>query len=322
MLVGLLVLLQGCSYAASGGGRQLQLSGIAADPPAEQLAELDQPSFENVLVGFAGRGIIVNVWASWCGACQGEAPLLRRAHNADGGSVAFIGVDSRDGRRPATQFLDQSDIRYPNIADPSGAIARWLGSRGLPTTVISANHSTTLGHPQRPAHRFGPARHRVDLAALLDRRDHPADSPVVERPRRHPRRSRSRHSQPSHQPRPKRREAGPASRPREPTVVNSTFCSSVVRRCSPSWPWAGCSWPGGGGPATGPSRGTSTASSQTSSTRCPHPHQSDAAPGRIHTAESAGPAASREPPSFCWAWCSSAPSSASSARASSLAASS
>lgn len=134
--VALLVLLQGCSLTGNGGGRPLQLSGVPADPPGEQLVELDQPSFENVLVGLGGRGIIVNVWASWCGPCQVEAPLLRRAHDADGTSVAFIGVDSRDSRRPAAEFLEKYDIRYPNIADPSGAIARWLGSRGLPTTVI------------------------------------------------------------------------------------------------------------------------------------------------------------------------------------------
>ena len=135
-MVAFLVLLQGCSLTSNGGGRQLQLSGVPAAPPDEQLVELDQRSFENVLVGFAGRGIIVNVWASWCGPCQVEAPLLRRAHDADGATVAFIGVASRDGRRPAAEFLDQYDIRYPNISDPSGAIARWLGSPGLPTTVI------------------------------------------------------------------------------------------------------------------------------------------------------------------------------------------
>lgn len=132
----LLLLLEGCSLTSSGGGGPLRLSGVPADPPDEQLVELDRRSFENVLVGFAGRGIIVNVWASWCGPCQVEAPLLRRAHQADGASVAFIGVDSRDGRRPAAEFLDRYDIRYPNVSDPSGTIARWLGSRGLPTTVI------------------------------------------------------------------------------------------------------------------------------------------------------------------------------------------
>lgn len=135
-VVALALLVQGCSFTSSGRGAPLQLTGTAAAPPAGQLVELDQPAFEDVLVGFGGRGVIVNVWASWCGPCRVEAPLLRRAHEADGDSVAFIGVDSRDGRRPAAEFLDEYDIQYPNIADPSGSIARWLGSRGLPTTVI------------------------------------------------------------------------------------------------------------------------------------------------------------------------------------------
>jgi len=131
----LLVLLPACSASRAGAG-PLQLAGTAASVPAQPLAELDPRGFEDVLTGFAGRGIVVNVWASWCGPCRAEAPLLRRAFEADGKSVAFIGVDSRDGRRAATQFIDRYGIAYPNVADPSGAVAAWLGSRGLPTTVI------------------------------------------------------------------------------------------------------------------------------------------------------------------------------------------
>lgn len=132
----MLVLLSACSLTTSSRGGPVQLSGIAAPVPDRQLTELDPGAFENVLTGIKGRGIIVNIWASWCGPCQAEAPLLRRAYEADGAKVAFIGVDSRDGRRAATQFLDRYGIAYPNVADPSGATAAWLGSRGLPTTVI------------------------------------------------------------------------------------------------------------------------------------------------------------------------------------------
>jgi cytochrome c biogenesis protein CcmG/thiol:disulfide interchange protein DsbE len=135
-VVGLLVVVSGCSLTSPGGGGSLQLTGPASGPPAEPLVEVDRPSFESVLVGFGGRGIVVNVWASWCGPCQVEAPLLQLAHKAHGAAVAFIGVDSRDERRPAAAFLDRYGITYLNVADPSGTVAGWLGSRGLPTTVI------------------------------------------------------------------------------------------------------------------------------------------------------------------------------------------
>jgi len=132
----LLVVVSACASTTTGGAGPSQLTGTAATVPDQPLTELDPRSFEDVLTGFAGRGIVVNVWASWCGPCQAEAPLLRRAYEAEGATVAFVGVDSRDGRRPAAAFLERYGIRYPNIADPSGAIAAWLGGRGLPTTVI------------------------------------------------------------------------------------------------------------------------------------------------------------------------------------------
>jgi len=126
LVLAALMLLSACSLTSTTGSGPLRLAGVPASVPDEPLAELDQQSFENVLTGFSGRGIVVNVWASWCGPCQAEAPLLRRAHRADGEAVAFIGVASRAARRPG----------YPNVADPSGGIARWLGSQGLPTTVF------------------------------------------------------------------------------------------------------------------------------------------------------------------------------------------
>ena len=132
----LLVVVAACSLTSTAGAGPVQLAGTAAPVPEEPLTELDQRAFEDVLTGFAGRGIVVNIWASWCGPCQAEAPLLRKAHEADGQAVAFIGVDSRDGRQAAAKFIDRYGIRYPNIADPSGMIAAWLGSRGLPTTLI------------------------------------------------------------------------------------------------------------------------------------------------------------------------------------------
>lgn len=129
-------LLGGCGFTSSRGGGQVQVSGTPAAVPDQPLAELDRQGFEDVLAGFTGRGIVVNVWASWCAPCQVEAPLLRRAHEAAGASVAFIGVATRDQPRPAAEFIDRYGISYPNITDSSGAITRWLGGRGLPTTVI------------------------------------------------------------------------------------------------------------------------------------------------------------------------------------------
>jgi len=112
---------------------------IDAEPrslPGRELAEMDAAEFEGVLAGFHGRPVVVNVWASWCGPCRVEAPLLDRAATEYGDDVVFLGVASRDDRDGAARFLRRYDIDYPNLFDGDGSIRRFLGLRGFPTTYV------------------------------------------------------------------------------------------------------------------------------------------------------------------------------------------
>jgi cytochrome c biogenesis protein CcmG/thiol:disulfide interchange protein DsbE len=92
--------------------------------------------FEGILVGQRGKPVVVNVWASWCGPCRVEAPLLQRAAARYRDEVAFIGVDSKDDVDAGRAFLDRFGITYPNVFDDSGGIRAALGLRGFPTTYI------------------------------------------------------------------------------------------------------------------------------------------------------------------------------------------
>jgi len=89
-----------------------------------------------MLVGARGRPVVVNVWASWCGPCRVEAPLLQRAAARYKGDVVFLGVDSRDDPGPARAFIRRYRIAYPNVFDGTGAIRSRLGLRGFPTTYV------------------------------------------------------------------------------------------------------------------------------------------------------------------------------------------
>lgn len=112
-------------------------TGPALPRPAEGALEpASAEEFSGILVGLRGRPVVVNVWASWCGPCRTEAPLLQRAAAGYGDEVVFLGVDSKDGLGPARDFLDRYGIRYPNLFDADGSIRRALGMRGFPTTYI------------------------------------------------------------------------------------------------------------------------------------------------------------------------------------------
>lgn len=112
---------------------------IDAEPrplPRRQLAPVDADTFEQTIAGLRGRPVVVNVWASWCGPCRVEAPLLDRASDAYGDEVVFLGVASRDDAEAAARFLRRYDIGYPNVLDVDGSVRRFLGLRGFPTTYF------------------------------------------------------------------------------------------------------------------------------------------------------------------------------------------
>ena len=94
-------------------------------------------AFHARLARLRGRPVVINEWASWCGPCRIEFPLLQRASAHFGRRIAFVGVDVNDNGEQARRFLAQHPIGYPSYADPNARLAASLGpTRGLPTTIF------------------------------------------------------------------------------------------------------------------------------------------------------------------------------------------
>ena len=93
------------------------------------------PGPDVALDRIAGRPTLVNLWATWCGPCREEMPLLQEAHARHGKQVRFLGVDVQDDAQAARWFLDERDIDYPHAVDAGGELLRLLGVRGLPVTL-------------------------------------------------------------------------------------------------------------------------------------------------------------------------------------------
>jgi thiol-disulfide isomerase/thioredoxin len=118
------------------------------------------------LAAYRGDTIVLNFWGSWCAPCRAEAPALGQlARQLQSRGVRFVGVDIRDEPDSALAFMQQFNVDYPSISDPSDEIA--LEFR---TTVPPADIPTTLviDRDGRIADRIFGASSYSELLSVID----------------------------------------------------------------------------------------------------------------------------------------------------------
>ncbi len=130
-------------FAARGAQAALPDGGLArlreGTRPAAAVTFTDAAGAEHDFTRFNGRGLVVNLWATWCPPCVAEMPALDRlaeAVAAEGIEVLALSSD-RGGRAVVEAFYSRVGIRRLGVwLDPRGAAARGMGARALPTTII------------------------------------------------------------------------------------------------------------------------------------------------------------------------------------------
>jgi cytochrome c biogenesis protein CcmG, thiol:disulfide interchange protein DsbE len=99
--------------------------------PAFTLPSLRDPGQQVSLSAYRGQPVIVNFFASWCGPCKKETPLLAGFYRASRGKVAIIGVDADDSAPQARSFVTAYGVAYPVGFETTPAIADAYGVSGI-----------------------------------------------------------------------------------------------------------------------------------------------------------------------------------------------
>jgi cytochrome c biogenesis protein CcmG/thiol:disulfide interchange protein DsbE len=139
--IGLLALLWTQLLTPASGSQSSSFIGHTA--PNFSLAMLRPTNQQSMLTlaDFKGQAIVLNFWASWCGPCKEEAPLLEHSwQQVQGKNVVFLGIDFQESSSNALNFLQSYHITYPTALDTHGSVANKYAVTSLPVTIF-VNHN-------------------------------------------------------------------------------------------------------------------------------------------------------------------------------------
>jgi thiol-disulfide isomerase/thioredoxin len=152
VLVVLLIVAGGLAFAAiksgSEGGSQAggpanapalgQFVPISPPRPAPKVAFTDLSGRPFALGDFAGKVVLVNLWATWCAPCRHEMPSLDRVQSDLGDRIAILAIsEDIGGAKSVDPFMAKLGVKHIRpYLDPKSALGRAFKVDGLPTTFV------------------------------------------------------------------------------------------------------------------------------------------------------------------------------------------
>jgi cytochrome c biogenesis protein CcmG/thiol:disulfide interchange protein DsbE len=88
------------------------------------------------LAQLRGKPVVLNFWATWCGPCWEEHPVLVANARMLQPQVQFLGVVFQDTDDKILSFLRQRGSSYPTVVDDKGKTAIAYGVGGIPETYF------------------------------------------------------------------------------------------------------------------------------------------------------------------------------------------
>ena len=136
ILLTLGALLAACSPGDQQSASSLPVKGKAM--PTFQMTTLDGKQVKSHSQ-FAGKVVILNVWATWCPPCRKEMPdLIRLSHLLPSNRFAVIGLSVDNNADDVRAFIKEHHIPFPIFLDKGGkqVAAPVLGVFKYPETFV------------------------------------------------------------------------------------------------------------------------------------------------------------------------------------------
>ena len=84
-----------------------------------------------------GQVVLINFWATWCGPCRKEMPLLEQLHQRyERLGFTLLGVNVEENSGDAEHFLKETPVTFPILWDPENRVSQMYDVSAMPSTVL------------------------------------------------------------------------------------------------------------------------------------------------------------------------------------------
>ena len=110
---------------------------ISTSAPAPQFSLAARGGKTVNLAQYKGQVVMINFWATWCGPCRQEMPLLEsiyKKYNKMG--FTLLGVNVEPDPKAADGWLKATPVSFPILFDTKSEVSKMYEVAGMPSTVI------------------------------------------------------------------------------------------------------------------------------------------------------------------------------------------
>jgi peroxiredoxin len=110
-------------------------AGVPAPAPDFALPAMDGSELR--LSDLRGQVVMINFWATWCGPCRQEMPLLQQLQvKYEPLGFTLVGINVEPESAGARTWLEKVPVTFPILFDRQNQVAERFGVQGMPSSVF------------------------------------------------------------------------------------------------------------------------------------------------------------------------------------------
>ena len=123
--------------ALASSGVQAKDKHVDLKGPAKNFTLKSNKGKNIQLSDLRGRVVMLNFWASWCGPCRQEMPLLDElSQRYEAAGFTLLGINVEADQKAADSLLKEIPVSFPVLYDPTSKVSEAYKVEAMPSTVM------------------------------------------------------------------------------------------------------------------------------------------------------------------------------------------